>query len=223
MAEATETRKKAKKPVGEIITAAYIDYVLEHGRKPSTVHKFCKDLGLKETDFYNVASSFEALERNIWSSYIERTIATVTGDKAYSDFSAREKVLSFHYTLLEVLKENRSFVLLTSGMKLRPDHTPVCLKDFGKKFSEFVSGVINEGKSSGEIAARPKIDETYPKLFWLHLVILLQYWKNDDSNGFENTDAFVEKSVNLAFDLISKGALDTAIDFIKFLYQSKVN
>ena len=72
-------------------------------------------------------------------------------------------------------------------------------------------------------AARPKIDETYPKIFWLHLVILLQYWKNDDSEGFENTDAFVEKSVNLAFDLISKGALDTAIDFIKFLYQTKVN
>ncbi len=222
MAAATETRKKTKKSAEETIISAYIDHLLEHGRKPATVHKFCKDNGLKETEFYQVAASFEALERNIWTSYIDRTIAAVTGDKAYADFSAREKVLSFHYTLLQILRENRSFVLLTSGIKLRPDHTPVCMKDFGKKFEAYIAGVLQEGKASGEIASRPRLDDGYPKIFWLHLVILLQYWREDDSNDFENTDAFVEKSVNLAFDLISKGALDTAIDFIKFLYQSKV-
>ena len=51
---------------------------------------------------------------------------------------------------------------------------------------------------------------------------LLLFWRDDDSAGFEKTDAFVEKSVNLAFDLIGKGALDSAIDFAKFLYQSKM-
>ena len=50
---------------------------------------------------------------------------------------------------------------------------------------------------------------------------LLLFWKDDESPGFEKTDAAVEKSVNLAFDLIGKGAVDSFIDFAKFLYQSK--
>jgi hypothetical protein len=55
----------------------------------------------------------------------------------------------------------------------------------------------------------------------LHLGFVIHFWKQDDSAGFEKTDAVIEKSVNLAFDLISKGAVDSAIDFAKFMYQTK--
>ena len=48
------------------------------------------------------------------------------------------------------------------------------------------------------------------------------FWKEDNSPGFEKTDAAIEKSVNLAFDLIGKGAVDSAIDFAKFMYQNKM-
>jgi hypothetical protein len=41
--------------------------------------------------------------------------------------------------------------------------------------------------------------------------------------NFEKTDAAIEKSVNLAFDLIGKGILDNALDFGKFLYQNSKN
>jgi hypothetical protein len=78
-----------------------------------------------------------------------------------------------------------------------------------------------DGKTRGEVAARPYLDKQYPALFWFHLGFVLLFWKDDDSAGFEKTDAAVEKSVNLAFDLIGKGALDTAIDFAKFIYQTK--
>jgi len=49
----------------------------------------------------------------------------------------------------------------------------------------------------------------------------MNFWKNDDSKSFENTDAAVEKSVNLSLDLIEKGPLDSMLDFAKFLYQNK--
>jgi len=71
------------------------------------------------------------------------------------------------------------------------------------------------------VAERPYLDQRYPQLFWLHMIVLLGFWKDDSSSDFEQTDAFVEKSVNLAFDLIGKGTLDNAIDFAKFLFQSK--
>jgi hypothetical protein len=39
----------------------------------------------------------------------------------------------------------------------------------------------------------------------------------DDSKGFERTDAFVEKSAAVAFDLIRTQALDSAVDLARFL------
>jgi hypothetical protein len=44
---------------------------------------------------------------------------------------------------------------------------------------------------------------------------------DDTSNAFEKTDAAIEKSVNLAMDLMGKSPLDAALDFGKFLFQNK--
>jgi hypothetical protein len=82
--------------------------------------------------------------------------------------------------------------------------------------------VLNTGKASGEVARRPYLDSRYPEMFWLHMAFLLVFWKDDNSAAFEQTDAAIEKTVNLAFDLIGKGAVDSVIDLAKFLYQAKV-
>ena len=76
---------------------------------------------------------------------------------------------------------------------------------FKESFKEWITSVLNEGKSSGEIAKRPYLDQRYDMIFWMHFVFVLQFWVHDESIGFEKTDAAIEKSVNLAFDLIAVG------------------
>jgi hypothetical protein len=122
--------------------------------------------------------------------------------------------------LLEELKKHRSFVLLQLDGLNKPTPMPHQLKGFKASFERFVESVLSQGKGSGEVATRPFLDKRYPQLFWLHMGFILLFWKNDNSADFEKTDAAVEKSVNLAFDLIGKGAVDSAIDFSKFLYQT---
>jgi len=217
------SRKSTKTNTVETIIAAYQEHVLMEGKKPSTVYRFCRDIGIQESDFYKIAGSFEALEKLIWSGYLERTIARLEGDSDYANFSAREKLLAFYFTLAEELKANRSFCVLLLGRHSKLEIVPGFLKPFKAKFEEFVGTVLNDGKSKGEVAERPYLDKRYPQLFWVHLALMLMFWKDDDSAGFEKTDAFIEKSVNLAFDLIGKGAVDSAIDFGKFLYQSRMN
>jgi AcrR family transcriptional regulator len=216
------SRRKSSKPVGAI-TAAYKEYLLIHNKQPATVYKFCSDLGIKEADFYKLAGSFDALEKEIWAEYIRQTIASLEGDKGFEDFSAREKLLAFYFTLMEILKANRSFAVLCLNRHEKLEIIPAFLKSFKQIFEEFVSKIMDEGKSNGEVATRPYLDRRYPQLFWVHMGLLLLFWKDDGSAEFEKSDAFVEKSVNLAFDLIGKGALDSTIDFAKFLYQSKMN
>lgn len=224
MEKAKKTSKKSAQPVSaETIIAAYQEHVIMEGKQPSTVFRFCRDIGIQEADFYKIAGSFEALERLIWTGYMEKTIARLEGDSDYTNFSAREKMLAFYFTLAEELKSNRSFCVLLLNRHPKLEIVPGFLKTFKSRFETFVDSVLNDGKTKGEVAERPYLDKRYPQLFWVHLALLLMFWKGDDSAGFEKTDAFIEKSVNLAFDLIGKGAVDSAIDFGKFLYQTSKN
>ena len=222
--KAPKTTRAKGKATGteEKIKSAYINYLLNNGTQPSSIYKFSLDLKLKEEEFYNHFGSFESIEKHIWKGFIDTVTVSLTADKSFAEFSAREKLLAFYFTLAEVLKSNRSFALLQLKGHRKPDFLPNFLKDFKIAFEEFVGSILTDGKSKGEVAERPYLDKRYPQLFWVHLGFLLLYWKEDDSPGFEQTDAFIEKSVNLAFDLIGKGAFDSAIDLVKFLYQSKV-
>lgn len=217
----SRTKGKASN-AGDRIQVAYIEYLLVNGKQPSSVYKFCLDLGVKEEEFYNHFGSFEALEKVIWKGYMDHAMKSLKADKSFSDFNAREKMLALYFTLAEVLKSNRSFILLQLNNYRKPEIVPVFLKDFKNTFEEFVGTILNDGKSKGEVANRPYLDKRYPQLFWVHLSFFLLFWKEDDSAGFDKSDAFIEKSVNLAFDLIGKGAFDSAVDFAKFLYQSKM-
>jgi AcrR family transcriptional regulator len=224
-----ETAKKStrKAPVKKItqdaVVDAYMNHLLSEGKQPATVNKFCRDLGITEDAFYDFFGSFDGLEQAVWKSFADQTIERLQSDDAFSAFTIREKVLAFYYTLLEVLKSNRSFVLLKlNDIKKFEIVTPAYLKGFRSSFELFFETMLNEGKTAGEVANRPYLDKRYPQLFWLHLGFILMFWKDDNSAGFETTDAAVEKSINLAFDLIGKGAVDTAIDLGKFLYQTKI-
>jgi AcrR family transcriptional regulator len=221
-----KTKKSSRKTSAgdglEKIKSAYQEYLLIQGKRPASVYKFCLDLGIKEEVFYSQVASFDALERLIWKEYIDTTIQRLEADPSFAEFRVREKILAFYFTLLELLKQHRSFILFQLSEHRRLEITPFFLKDFKTSFEEFFGKILASGKGTGEVAERPYLDKRYPQLFWGHMSFVLLFWKDDDSAGFEKTDAFIEKSVNLAFDLIGKGALDSAIDFAKFLYQTKM-
>ena len=223
--EATKkTRQKSSAGLtSEKISAAYREYLLTEGKQPASVFKFCKDIGVSEDEFYKHFGSFDAIDKSIWKGYIDKTRKRLESDESYASFSAREKILTFYFALAEVLKSDRSFVLHQMKMASNPVIMPNSLKGFKSAFEEWITGVLNEGKNSGEVAKRPFIDQRYQNLFWLHLMFIVQFWSKDESANFENTDAAIEKSINLAFDLIGKGVLDNAIDFGKFLYQNARN
>jgi len=223
MEQAKTTRKKpTKKLFPDLIVSQYKTYLLENGVHPISIYKFCLDLGIKEEEFYNHFGSFDAIDRFIWKTFATHTIDRLTADEAFHGFSAREKLLTFYFAFAEVLKNNRSYILLTLRLHTKPELLPDFLKDLKTSFADFTQGIIQEGLQKNEIAARPFLDKRYSELFWVHLNFFLLYWKTDTSKGFESSDAFIEKSINLAFELIGKGALDTAVDFLKFLYQSKM-
>lgn len=217
-------RKTSKKSTSgaseETVRSAYMEHLLTRGARPVSVYSFCQDIGITEDAFYAYAGSFDGLEQHIWKGFAERVIEKLQSDTEFLSFSSRDKILSFYYALLEELKRHRSFVLLQTSKVNSPGVVPYYLKEFKSSFERFIENTLSVGKERGEVATRPFIDKRYPKLFWLHMGFVLMFWKNDNSADFERTDVAVEKSVTLAFDLLGKGAVDSALDFGKFLYQT---
>jgi hypothetical protein len=221
-AKTTTKKKPAAKQVNksQVIIDSYKEYVLEHGKKPSSIFSFMKKLKMEESEFYDFFNSFEALDRDIWKGFLEETLHILHNDDAYASYSAREKVLSFYFTWIEVLKKNRSFVLLKTGKFDPKQPLPKFLDSFKHGFKNYINDVINGGKASEEIIDRPLIAQRYDELLWWQTLFILQFWIKDDSQGFEKTDVAIEKFVNLVFDLLGKGPLDSILDFGKFLYQN---
>ena len=78
-----------------------------------------------------------------------------------------------------------------------------------------------EGKETDEVVDRPIISNNYDEGLWRQVLFVLNFWAEDDSPNFERTDVAIEKAVNLSFDLMGRSAIDSAIDFARFLYQRR--
>jgi Tetracyclin repressor-like, C-terminal domain len=206
----------------EKIKQAYIEFFLENGTQPPSVYAFTKKLKMKETEFYDHYNSFELLESDIWLGFLKETISKIESDSVYATYSVREKLLAFYYTWIEILKNNRSYTSQTWRLiDKRKLKTPVFMTDLKVGFKEYARDLVMEGKESQEVTPRRFLDERYPDAFWLQFLMILDFWVKDKSKGFDNTDAMIEKSVNTSFDLIGSTALDSVLDFAKFMYQNR--
>ncbi|MDW7692947.1 TetR family transcriptional regulator C-terminal domain-containing protein [Flammeovirgaceae bacterium SG7u.111] len=207
----------------EKIKKTYIDFILQNKKEPSSVNHFMDSIGEGEKSFYEHYSSFEAIKKEIWTDFITRTLEQVKAEEVYQEYSVREKLLSFFFTLIEILKEQRSFVVYTidDAKKSLSLCTPTFAKGFREEFFGFANELIAEGFDTQELHSRPVISEKYPNLIWGQLVLVLKFWAKDESENFEKTDAAIEKSINLTMDLMGLTVLDQAFDLAKFLFQNK--
>ncbi len=213
---ATKTRKQ---PVdfSQKIISAYMDYVLTEKKQPASVYAFAKLAGLTEKEFYTCFTSFADIDNAIWDQAAEQTLSTLTGSKEFETYTTREKILGFFYTLQEALNANRSFFIYSLKT-----HQPMYrnLRNFKKRIEDFSKQVIQQGLAEKELEERKFISDRYHDGVWVNTLFILNFWAKDDSMGFEKTDAAIEKSVNLMLELMGKSALDSVLDFGKFLFQN---
>lgn len=201
------------------IREKYIDYVLENGRKPASIFAFCKSIKLKEANFYEHYSSFEDLEQALFAQIWNDTHTALQADKAYQNYSYREKVLSLFFTYFEQLGQIRSFILLQKDHKQIVQHFKN-LQQLRNAVIETFKTILNEAKAFGEVADRKFVSSQNHEILWLNLILVFEFWMRDSSPKFEKTDACIEKSVNMSFDLMGENIVDKLFDFGKFMLSS---
>jgi hypothetical protein len=198
----------------------YIEFVLENSKKPASIFSFSKLLEISESDFYSFYASFEAIEKDIWKSIFVEVLEQLEADETYQKYAAKDKLLAFYFMWVQKLRNNRSFIMLQVNPKLKSiPLNALGLDELKNAFIKYAEQLIDEGVDNKEIKERKYLTDKYAKGFWLQTLFVLNYWINDNSENFEMTDAAIEKAVNLCFKLISDNALDSVIDFGKFVIQ----
>lgn len=214
---------RAKKPrpgndpnVRDRIWESYAAHWTEEGHAPSSVARFCKQLGITEAVFFKHFPTLAAVEKSFWRQWISGIISAVEDGSDWAEFSSRERYLAFLFALTQSMLERRS-LLLERFQGIEPLSHPSALGGMREVFLEFARRLIAHGIANGEIAERRGLTNLYPGILYGHLRWVIDQFLKDESEGFERTDAFIEKSVTLAFDLFRSQALDSAVDLLRFL------
>jgi tetracycline repressor-like protein len=200
------------------IIEAYIRYLGDYGQPPVTVTRFCKDNGFDEGSFFKEFASFDALEAVFWGGLVSRVVEAVQAGAEWNGFAARDRYLAFLYAFTEQALGSRSMLLLRLK-GISPFTRLPALRKMEARFKEFADIVVSHGVSTGEIAERGLLRSFYLDALYVHFRGVMQFNLQDDSEGYERTDEFIEKTVKLAFELIRSQAIDSAFDLGKFVFR----
>jgi len=201
----------------------YMDYVLTHNHKPSSVYAFAKDHNFEEQKFYEYFSSFEILEQSIFKIFFDNTLAVLEKSEDYQSFDARNKLLSFYYTFFEILTANRSYVVHALNTNKNQLKSLKTLSHLKKSFTNYIHHLDIKTIDLKEEKLEKLKNRGLKESAWFQLLVTLKFWLDDTSLAFEKTDVFIEKSIQASFDLIDTTPLKSLIDFGKFLYKEKIH
>ena len=213
---ATKSPSKKKKTTAKLsIPDAYWESLLEHGAPPASVFKFCKEHGITEREFYSEHGSFEAIEADFWKQTVDDTLATLNADKDVELYDSRQLLLAFYYTYFEQALDHRSrFLLRFPSLKSMGSSS---LKGFRHAFKEFAASLMAKARDEDLVTDVKRLNDLQERGLYPQFRFLIDFYVKDNSRGFEDTDALIEKSVRFFFDTARLPAFESTVDLFRFL------
>lgn len=206
----------------DFIISKYMDYVLTYNEDPKSVYLFTKENDFDEQTFYTYFTSFDSIQSSIFEAFHQNTISLLEKSEDFSTYNAQNKLLSYYYTLFEILTANRSYVVHVLKDKKDVLKKIKALKSFKEHFKVFIKSLeiptLDFKQERIEKIQNRAIEESA----WMQFIFTLKFWLEDTSTSFEKTDVFIEKSVNTSFDLMNIEPVKSVIDLGKFLYKEAV-
>lgn len=200
------------KKESQTVIASYMNYALEVPSAEHSVYHFCKNGGINEAEFYNHFSDLEHIKSAIWVEFYNESLKLLEKDPHFNQADFQEKSLSLLYTMFELFKSNRSYILWTLSKKDLKKLNE--LKDLRKELKTFIQEAITT--NSDDKIENIRTHST-SELYWVQFLSILNYWTQDRSPSFEKTDVLIEKSSAVLNDLTQKNPLNNLVDLGKFL------
>ncbi|WP_250432425.1 TetR family transcriptional regulator C-terminal domain-containing protein [Hanstruepera flava] len=205
------------------LVSFYMNFVLEHNKKPTTVFELSKAFNFEESKFYNFFGNIQAVENHVFTLFFKNTFDMLNTSEDYKTFDSRNQLLSFYFTFFESLTANRSYVSFalkdhSNGLKSLKQ-----LQGLRKHFTDYIKNldieIVDIKNNKIETIQMKAIAEAA----WIQLLFTIKFWLEDSSAAFEKTDIFIEKAVNTSFDVLNIKPFKSVMDLGKFLLKEKMN
>lgn len=212
--------KKKKFSKLDILTK-YMDFVIEHQKKPKDVEAFCETVNIENSDFYKKFKSLKKVEKAIFKELFKNSIEVLNESEEFLSFDKKNKLISLYFTFFENLTLNKEFVIIILKGCKNQLKSLGAFSDLKKSFIAFIDNLeISESMIS--IDGLDKIQRKFVnESAWVQLYLTIQFWLDDSSESFEKTDILIEKSLNTYFELLENKFLKNAFDLTKFIYKEK--
>ena len=222
MATTKKVTTKKESIDDNVIIALYMNDVLEDNHNTKNVYVFCKNNNIEEADFYSFFGSLDGVKQAIWTKFLENAIATLQKDENYDNYPNKNKLLSFYFTIFEILTLNRSYVMYSlmenkEGMKNMKD-----FKGFRNQLKDFVKDIMDTSTTENQGRVSKITKPIFSEGAWIQFLFILKFWMDDTSKSFEKTDIIIEKSVNTVVDLLETKPLENLFDLGKFIWKEKM-
>ena len=214
---------KKKNITKENVISFYMDYFLEHNKKPNTVYQFTKLNNFEEAEFYKHFTNFETIDETIFEVFFEQTLQLLQKSDDYENYDAKTKLLSFYYTFFELLTANRSFVVAILNHDKNQLKNIKKLDLLRKHLKNFFQSLEIDKLDLQQEKLIEIQEKSMSEMAWIQFALLMKFWIDDTSSSFEKTDIFIEKSVNASFDLMDIKPLKSLFDLGKFMWKEKVS
>lgn len=199
------------------ILSSYMEYFMEEHTENQKVYHFCKKLGIAENEFYTFFTSLEQIQSYFFESLFIKTLKLLNENEEYNHFDSKNKLASLYFTFFEMLTANRSYVLAQlKGIKLENFQKLSQLKSL---FSQFIESLDLQGMEIENETFKKFEKKGMNEAAWGQFLLVLKFWMQDTSKGFEKTDIFIEKSLKASFDLMDFTPLKSLFDLGKFIYK----
>jgi succinate dehydrogenase flavin-adding protein (antitoxin of CptAB toxin-antitoxin module) len=200
------------------ILKVYSEFVLDNNRRPESVYSFAKALEIEENEFYNLFTGFEEIEEEILNHFIQNAVDLTLHKEKEEGLEHKEALLTFYFTLVEVLKTNRSLVKCILPLERGELMRFRSLKFAKRTFLKFIDVLQLEAPALSFIPNEQYRDKAIATGAWMQFCSIVLFWLKDSSKGFEKTDVFIEKSLRLSFDLTESRVMESFIDLGKFMF-----
>lgn len=201
------------------IIALYMNDVLEDNHNIKNVYVFCKKNSISEVDFYSFFGSLDAVKDAVWVKFLENAVATIEKDENYNSYSDKNKLLALFFTMFEILTLNRSYLTYVLEDNKSNLHNLSQLKYLRNRFKDYVVDIIETTTSENKANVTKITKPIFSEGAWIQFLLILKFWLNDNSKGFEKTDIVIEKSINTVVDLLDTKPLEGLFDLGKFLFK----
>jgi AcrR family transcriptional regulator len=204
------------------ILEAAADVITEKGFKSASMREIAQRAKVGDATIYNYFPSKEKLLYGYCEQVQRQTMAALKAIDNFHEYTLGEQLQQLVETELQTWLPAREFLqqvfdLTFSSPLAAYEH----LKETRDLNIRMVADLLDAAAEAGEIPAQPYGD-LLPRLFWDYQSAILAYWLKDDSEGFANTTAVVDQSMEIVVGVLQAGLVGKSMDLLSFIFRTHV-